>query len=239
MNKRAFTLIELLVVIAIIAILAAILFPVFARARENARRSSCSSNVKQMMLGVMQYTQDYDERLPMSWTPVNSSGDRVIWSQSIQPYVKSVQLFVCPSDSATDISGWPTSPAPTGYVNPFHCSYIANVKLSPVGSDATGISLAQAQAVSTTIYISDGGTKANSGTTPADPTTWTKKPASWVLDDPTDGYITGDYGDWGAPATRHLETSVVGFLDGHVKAMRTPTWYYNSTPWLNPAIGGS
>src|SRR5690606_6779733 len=62
--KRGFTLIELLVVIAIIAILAAILFPVFARARENARRASCQSNLKQIGLGLMQYTQDYDERLP-------------------------------------------------------------------------------------------------------------------------------------------------------------------------------
>src|SRR5215216_4432933 len=65
-KRRGFTLIELLVVIAIIAILAAILFPVFARARENARRTSCLSNLKQLSLGIMQYTQDYDERLPQA-----------------------------------------------------------------------------------------------------------------------------------------------------------------------------
>src|SRR5687767_6194063 len=64
-RKSGFTLIELLVVIAIIAILAAILFPVFARARENARRASCQSNLKQVGLGFVQYTQDYDERYPM------------------------------------------------------------------------------------------------------------------------------------------------------------------------------
>src|SRR5205809_4233116 len=64
-TRRAFTLIELLVVIAIIAILAAILFPVFSRARENARRASCQSNLKQIGLGFLQYAQDYDERLPL------------------------------------------------------------------------------------------------------------------------------------------------------------------------------
>jgi len=117
---RGFTLIELLVVIAIIAILAAILFPVFARARENARRASCQSNLKQIGLGFLQYSQDYDERLPfVMWlhpTPGegydyrgNSSAGpgRVYWGQygpvtswvdEIYPYVKSDQIFTCPSD---------------------------------------------------------------------------------------------------------------------------------------------
>jgi prepilin-type N-terminal cleavage/methylation domain-containing protein len=66
-RQRGFTLIELLVVIGIISVLAAILFPVFGRARENARRSSCKSNLKQIGLGIMQYTQDYDEMMPMCW----------------------------------------------------------------------------------------------------------------------------------------------------------------------------
>ncbi len=72
--RRGFTLIELLVVIAIIAILAAILFPVFAKAREKARQSSCLSNMKQIVLGTMQYAQDYDERLPMRWLATDSAG---------------------------------------------------------------------------------------------------------------------------------------------------------------------
>src|SRR5690606_4096788 len=97
---RAFTLIELLVVIAIISVLAAILFPVFARVRENARRASCQSNLKQIGLGIMQYTQDYDENLPLG--AVNYLGGRIFWSQSIMPYVKSTQLFECPSFAYTD-----------------------------------------------------------------------------------------------------------------------------------------
>ncbi len=102
-RKSAFTLIELLVVIAIIAILAAILFPVFARARENARRSSCQSNLKQIGLGILQYAQDYDEKYPMARTNNITFGTAVNnnapWQLVIQPYVKSLQLFKCPSYS--------------------------------------------------------------------------------------------------------------------------------------------
>src|SRR6188472_4028670 len=90
--KSGFTLIELLVVIAIIAILASILFPVFARARENARRSSCQSNLKQIGLGIMQYTQDYDEKYP----EFNPSG--LGWAAATQPYLKSTQILQCPSE---------------------------------------------------------------------------------------------------------------------------------------------
>lgn len=95
-KRRGFTLIELLVVIAIIAILAAILFPVFARARENARRASCQSNLKQIGLGFIQYTQDYDEKLPSNQYAWSGTG-LINWDEAIYPYVKSVQLFVCPS----------------------------------------------------------------------------------------------------------------------------------------------
>lgn len=97
-SRKAFTLIELLVVIAIIALLAAILFPVFGRARENARRSACASNMKQIALGVMQYTQDYDENFPVG---SNASGGRGNgWAGQIYPYIKSSQVFTCPDDSS-------------------------------------------------------------------------------------------------------------------------------------------
>jgi prepilin-type N-terminal cleavage/methylation domain-containing protein/prepilin-type processing-associated H-X9-DG protein len=93
--RAAFTLIELLVVIAIIAILASILFPVFGRARENARRSSCQSNLKQIGLGIMQYTQDYDERLPGRYV----GSETYSFRRLTQPYIKSGQIFACPSNS--------------------------------------------------------------------------------------------------------------------------------------------
>jgi prepilin-type N-terminal cleavage/methylation domain-containing protein/prepilin-type processing-associated H-X9-DG protein len=98
-STKGFTLIELLVVIAIIAILAAILFPVFAQAREKARQASCVSNEKQLSLAVIQYAQDYDERYPIGmtsggdWQPITN-----YWVGKIQPYVKNYQVFGCPSD---------------------------------------------------------------------------------------------------------------------------------------------
>ncbi|HVF85742.1 MAG TPA: DUF1559 domain-containing protein [Abditibacteriaceae bacterium] len=106
-TRRGFTLIELLVVIAIIAILAAILFPAFAKARESARRSSCSSNLKQIGLGIMQYTQEYDETYPIG----NNKSWQNYWVTSVQPYIKSLGVFVCPSDSAGAAPVTPTGPA--------------------------------------------------------------------------------------------------------------------------------
>ncbi len=108
MQKRAFTLIELLVVIAIIAILAAILFPVFAQAREKARQTSCLSNTKQMALGFMMYKQDYDETFPSAYFHNNfvaggGSAGYVHWSGMINPYVKNWQMYTCPSDATR---GW-------------------------------------------------------------------------------------------------------------------------------------
>ena len=100
MKKSAFTLVELLVVIAIIAILAAILFPTFARARENARRASCQSNLKQIGLAFIQYAQDYDEYSPSSVNRnVATNTGRRSWPTVLMPYVKSTQIFVCPSAS--------------------------------------------------------------------------------------------------------------------------------------------
>lgn len=95
---RGFTLIELLVVIAIIAILAAILFPVFAQAREKARQSACLSNGKQMATAFYLYCQDYDERLPRVWTATGgkNNGPRD-WVEDIEPYMKNRQVYVCPS----------------------------------------------------------------------------------------------------------------------------------------------
>jgi prepilin-type N-terminal cleavage/methylation domain-containing protein/prepilin-type processing-associated H-X9-DG protein len=182
-SRKAFTLIELLVVIAIIAILAAILFPVFGRARENARRSSCMSNLKQIGLGTMQYAQDYDEKLyphrfNLAAGTTNSlasqpgsqiSGtalQREFWPALLQPYIKSWQIFVCPSNpngwSRWNTDGVASSQQGTGGIGyGAQNSYAHNDLLSPSdafngGAGPLPIGLAQINDTSKTVAVVDG-----------------------------------------------------------------------------------
>ena len=116
-KKRGFTLIELLVVIAIIAILAAILFPAFAKARESARRITCVNNLKQIGTAIMQYTQEYDEKLPASrfaTTPATT------WQDAIKPYLQDAAVYRCPSNTGTAYIDSAASP------NTYFAHYKAN-----------------------------------------------------------------------------------------------------------------
>ncbi len=132
MKRSGFTLIELLVVIAIIAILAAILFPVFARAREKARQTTCLSNCKEMGLALMMYTQDSDECLPTHETPCAAgaagSFTNLDWYEQLQPYAKNTQIFSCPS--AKNESEWKAIcyPGLHGAGN-FNCNYGYSVQI--------------------------------------------------------------------------------------------------------------
>src|SRR5436305_1048280 len=124
--RRGFTLIELLVVIAIIAILAAILFPVFAGVRERAKAISCLSNQKQLGMGLMQYVQAYDGMWPQtSWEKSPSFNFQVHWSYNIQPYVKNTAVFVCPSDPN------PVTPSSPLDLQAPKFSYINNYNVMP------------------------------------------------------------------------------------------------------------
>ncbi len=198
-NERAFTLIELLVVIAIIGILAAILFPVFARARENARRASCLSNLKQMGLGFMMYAQDYDERLPTLTNNINGSylwPDRTIsarsyWNLKVYPYVKNIQIFNCPSVNYT-WAGGPDSAI----------TYGANAPLVYSANDI-GPNLASIVYPAQTILVGDSSRVSS------------HEIGNYSL---TNIYNTTSSSS-GFVSYRHLQGGAIAFADGHAK------WY--------------
>jgi len=216
-------LIELLVVIAIIGILAAILFPVFARARESARRTSCISNLRQIGLGLLQYIQDNDERNTKQW--VGSTGDSNAttsykWMDAIFPYVKSEQLFNCPSHSLPSVVGVRTYDKYKFRSGRNWGSYGVNVSYFDIDLDPDPVGQrflnpfqsphqSSWEAPSTTIYAADTGgrfefawdfaTYGNPAITPGPPRN-----------------LASPHG----LTERHLDTVGILFCDGHAKAQK-------------------
>ncbi len=204
MQRKGFTLIELLVVIAIIAILAAILFPVFAKAREKARQSSCASNLKQIGIAQMAYAQDYDETYGGTYYHVDNApyirdqcGDTVqFWTLYLEPYVKSPGVYVCPSgEYSNSVSSRCRIPSIEDPTNNTHVrSY--NINITMVGWG--GVSIASLNQPSNTIHMLDGGYHFLFGDT---------TPGAW------------DYGS-GYVANRHSDGANVLWADGHVKWLK-------------------
>ena len=208
MTRRGFTLIELLVVIAIIAILAAILFPVFARAREKARQTSCLNNVKQLVLAHAMYVQDYDERLT----------GRVFWMIKLQPYIKNIQVLGCPS------WGSPVTLTAQGYCQTTYSQYPTwrgikggyGVACNTTGS-TTGRALSELKYPAGTCWLIEVAHNTNPLT--AHLCTQHSNPLAGCADGPR-------------VDPRHNDGANVGFVDGHAKWAKvtsTAVWQYD--PW--------
>ncbi len=234
--KKGFTLIELLVVIAIIAILAAILFPVFSRAREQARKAACLSNAKQIGMAIQMYAQDWDERLPSWLTPCHGGPPQALaWWEQIGAYVKNWDIYKCPSagQSQWNSSCWPRKPSPD-WVNNY--GYNVSVMYPPGSVASPGCpirerpigSLAAMQAPAETLVVAD--CRQNF----IQPHQWL--PDIWGLltnvilanmfQDSTPEFTCGcpptvnDMESAARKYTRHSEGAVLIFADGHAK------WYH-------------
>jgi prepilin-type N-terminal cleavage/methylation domain-containing protein/prepilin-type processing-associated H-X9-DG protein len=197
MKRRSFTLIELLVVIAIIAILAAILFPVFAKAREKARMSSCQSNMKQIGVAVMQYVHDNDEVYPLGRVRANNVTNTGNWAQLIQPYIKSTQVFDCPSNmvgqAATLADSLPSGPRVSG-------CYLANPRVIQ-NMPGTATEMASVVAPAEKIMILEGTA-----------TGWaTGLHPNWIPNNTSMQATT---------FSGHMTMANYAFCDGHVKALK-------------------
>jgi prepilin-type N-terminal cleavage/methylation domain-containing protein/prepilin-type processing-associated H-X9-DG protein len=233
--KRGFTLIELLVVIAIIAILAAILFPVFAKAREKARQSSCASNLKQIGVAVLAYAQDYDEKpvgcysiCTLTWT--GGSTIRLWWPDLLYPYIKNAQLFVCPSDSAP--------------INSYGGPYVLTRSYAFNNLDDNAANWTAATAQGWSLATDGGGPRITSTYSTTKALAQIPQPAGCgLIFDGGSGAPAGElyldthfpHGGGTGVAGRHNEGANVVFLDGHVKWSRLQGltykyWTVNSTP---------
>jgi len=218
--KHGFTLIELLVVIAIIALLAAILFPVFSRARENARRSSCLSNLKQIGLGLMQYTQDYDEMLPYACFGTSCNGNtqyptRYKWMDAIYPYTNSAQLFNCPSNSAFS-EYKPLSTTSTDDYGDYIINSSVGYGQSSRGTSPAGRKLSAIEDVAGTLFVSDSGGHTGDTSKGYEYNNW----GAILPVNAGPPQSLGNTGEGRAFVALHLETGNVLFCDGHAKAMK-------------------
>lgn len=226
-RKSGFTLIELLVVIAIIAILAAILFPVFAQAREKARTASSSSNARQLSLAIRMYVQDYDERFPFGgWrepdrgvTPQGNGTDE--WQNSTAPYIKNKGIFRCPS--STDLDEDPQDPTAWQW-NRNPVSYLYNNQL---GRDHRPLTDATVQESSTCWMLLDGHSDWGCPNNQCVGVDWMGRPRTvWLMEDTTfgsassliHGWLSWQGFTWGLP--RHTGGANVAYTDGHVKYQR-------------------
>jgi prepilin-type N-terminal cleavage/methylation domain-containing protein len=217
-STAGFTLIELLVVIAIIAILAAILFPVFAQAREKARSISCLSNTKEVGLAILQYVQDYDENMPSGVYTPTLTLPGLAWAGQTYPYMKNTQVYKCPDDST------PGQAAGAGLFAKETCSYVYNYNIPAFASALAALNAPASTVLATEIKGDIGELSV--------PNEWSGvgyPPATYLQSAASDGLTQLVCEPNGVvPTNVQLDTGVLGGWQYHTPPY-PQIWYLRST----------
>ena len=249
-ERPAFTLIELLVVIAIIAILAGMLLPALAKARQKGQVTACINNLRQMSFATRVYADEFDGKYCFTFQVRGNNVFRKAWFNFLQPYQKTTNLLLCPVRTKKFkefLQNYPSDlpdMAVSNYGMNFRlggCDWpnVWDVKNWPPLRETN------VRKPTATVHLTDAGTRpvltkdpnlCVTATTP-------EKPGCWIVHDPGNdapntGGVTSTDPNWGGPHPRHNGRSAIAFVDGHIDSARPSKWFWADTPWLKPDIGG-
>jgi prepilin-type N-terminal cleavage/methylation domain-containing protein len=250
-SGSGFTLIELLVVIAIIAILAGMLLPALSRAKEKAKSSDCTSNLRQVMISEALYASDNQGYFTPTFWVRGDNVNRKLWFNFLKPYLQTTNIVICPTKTPGFKKSWAiyASDQPDKMISNYSMNFKAGGCDWP---NVWDVKEYPGEGLRDGCAGGDGGDHRRrhqaalgrrEGPAEMRDREIAEKAGAWVLHDPINDApcsvcVTSDDPNWGGPQLRHTGKSVVAFGEGHVELLKSSRWYWGGASWLDPKIGG-